>query len=188
MQYLSRWGLNRCVFNYATGISFYSRQGIDIDKIMKNNNLLIGYKHDKKIYVIERFVINALWKRVISCLWVHAGARLDVLWKGNIGFLWVLENDFVPTIVGDSNFSWLWDWLHWKDYLLIFPCIWRTSKSEVVHVLCVNLNVRWSWTPNWKQIWKVNKHDLNKLERNKDIRHTHDKEIYVIEIFIINVL
>jgi hypothetical protein len=26
------------------------------------------------------------------------GARLDVLWKGNIAFLWVLENDFVSTI------------------------------------------------------------------------------------------
>jgi hypothetical protein len=59
---------------------------------------------------------------------------------------------------------------------------------EVVRVLCVNLNVRWSWTLNWKQIWEVNKHDLDKLERNKDIRHTHSKEIYVIEIFVINVL
>jgi hypothetical protein len=29
--------------------------------------------------VIERFVINIIWKGIISCLWVHAGARLDVL-------------------------------------------------------------------------------------------------------------
>jgi hypothetical protein len=29
---------------------------------------------------------------------------------------------------------------------------------------------------------------LDKLERNKDIRHTHGKEIYVIERFVTNVL
>jgi hypothetical protein len=69
------------------------------------NNLLIGYKHGKKIYMIERFDINVLWNRIISCLWVHAGARLDVLWKGNIVFLWVLENDFILMIVADSDFS-----------------------------------------------------------------------------------
>jgi hypothetical protein len=45
--------------------------------------------------VIERFVINLLWKGIISCLWVQAGARLDILWKGNIAFLWVLKNDFI---------------------------------------------------------------------------------------------
>jgi hypothetical protein len=43
------------------------------------NNLLIGHKHGKEIYMIERFVINILWKGTISCLWVHVGARLDVL-------------------------------------------------------------------------------------------------------------
>jgi hypothetical protein len=32
-------------------------------------------------------------------------ARLDVLWKGNIVFLGVLENDFVFTIAGDSDFN-----------------------------------------------------------------------------------
>jgi hypothetical protein len=51
------------------------------------SNLLIGHKYGKEIYVIERFVINVLWKEIISCLLVHAGARLDVLWKGNIAFL-----------------------------------------------------------------------------------------------------
>jgi hypothetical protein len=35
---------------------------------------------------------------------VHTGARLDVLWKGNIVFLWALENNFVSMIVGDSDF------------------------------------------------------------------------------------
>jgi hypothetical protein len=28
--------------------------------------------------MIERFVVNVLWKGIISCLWVHADARLDV--------------------------------------------------------------------------------------------------------------
>jgi hypothetical protein len=27
-------------------------------------------------------------------------------------------------------------------------CIWRTFKSDVIYVLCVNLKTRWSWTPN----------------------------------------
>jgi hypothetical protein len=33
------------------------------------------------------------------------GARLDVLWKENIAFLGVLENNFVFTIVGNSDFN-----------------------------------------------------------------------------------
>jgi hypothetical protein len=57
----------------------------DLDKLERNND--IRHKHGKKIYVIERFLINVLWKEIISCLLVHAGARLDVLWKGNIAFL-----------------------------------------------------------------------------------------------------
>jgi hypothetical protein len=69
------------------------------------SNLLIGHKHGKEIYVIERFVINVLWKVIISCMWVHVRARLDVLWKGNIVFLWILENDFISMITGDSNFN-----------------------------------------------------------------------------------
>jgi hypothetical protein len=68
-------------------------------------NLDIRHTHGKEIYVIERFVINVLWKGIISCLWVHAGARLDILWKRNIAFQWVLENDFVSMIAGDSDFG-----------------------------------------------------------------------------------
>jgi hypothetical protein len=49
----------------------------------------------------------------------------------------------------DSDFSWPWDRWHWKDYLLIFPCIYRPSKSKVRCVLYINLKARWSWTPNW---------------------------------------
>jgi hypothetical protein len=67
------------VFFYSvTGIDIYSHQGIDIDKVMESNNLLIGHKPGKEISVIERFVVNVLWKGIISCLWVHADARLDM--------------------------------------------------------------------------------------------------------------
>jgi hypothetical protein len=45
---------------------------------MESNNLLIRHKYGKEISVIERFAINVLWKGIISCLWVHAGARFDV--------------------------------------------------------------------------------------------------------------
>jgi hypothetical protein len=47
-----------------------------LDKLEINNDII--HEHDTEIYVIERFVINVLWKRIISYLWVHAGARLDV--------------------------------------------------------------------------------------------------------------
>jgi hypothetical protein len=74
-----------------------------LDKLERNKD--IRYTHGKKIYVIERFIINILWKGIILCLWVHMGARLGILWKGNIAFLWVLKNDFVSIIADDSDFS-----------------------------------------------------------------------------------
>jgi hypothetical protein len=142
-----------------------------LNNLERNKN--IRHTHGKEICVIERFFINILWKGIILYLWIHAGVRLDVLWKGNIIFMWVRENDFIFMIVGDSDFSWPWDRLHWNDYL--FSCIKRTSKSEDVRVLCVNLKAGWSWNLNWKQIYEVNKRNLDKLERNKDIRYTHGK-------------
>jgi hypothetical protein len=48
MQYLSCWGLNRCVHDAATGTGFYSHQGIVVDKVIESN-LLIGHKHGKEI-------------------------------------------------------------------------------------------------------------------------------------------
>jgi hypothetical protein len=39
---------------------------------------MIGHKHGKEIYLIERYVINELRKGIISYLRVHTGARLDV--------------------------------------------------------------------------------------------------------------
>jgi hypothetical protein len=47
----------------------------------------IRHKHGNEIYVIERFVINVSWKRIISYFWIYVGARIDVLWKENIAFL-----------------------------------------------------------------------------------------------------
>jgi hypothetical protein len=57
----------------------------DLKKLERNKD--IRHKHGNEIYVIERFVINVSWKRIISCFWVHVGARIDVLWKENIAFL-----------------------------------------------------------------------------------------------------
>jgi hypothetical protein len=31
--------------------------------------------------------------------------EVNVLWKGNIAYLWVLENNFISTIAGDSDFN-----------------------------------------------------------------------------------
>jgi hypothetical protein len=28
--------------------------------------------------MINSIIVNVLWKRIISCLWVHAGARTDI--------------------------------------------------------------------------------------------------------------
>jgi hypothetical protein len=38
----------------------------------------IKHKYGKKISVIERFVINILWKEIISYLWVHTDARFNM--------------------------------------------------------------------------------------------------------------
>jgi hypothetical protein len=55
-QCLSRWGLNRLVSDSAIWIGFYSHQGIDVDTFMETNNILIGHKHGKDIFVIERWL------------------------------------------------------------------------------------------------------------------------------------
>jgi hypothetical protein len=75
-----------------------------------------------------------------------------------------------------------------KTISLSFHAYKSTFKLEAIHVICINLKVRWFWTLNWKQIWEVNKYNLDKLERNKDIRHKHGKKIYMIERFFINLL
>jgi hypothetical protein len=61
----------------------------------------------------------------------------------------VLEIGTILMIADASYFSWQWDWCQWNVYLLCFPSICRTSKTEVVCDLDVNLNKRWSRTPSW---------------------------------------
>jgi hypothetical protein len=66
--------------------------------------LLIGHKHGKEIiYVIERFVMNVLWKEIIICLWIHAGARLDVGEKriilNNVTFQNLVQNSCNVSLV-----------------------------------------------------------------------------------------
>jgi hypothetical protein len=55
---------------------------------MESNNLLIGHKHDKKIYVIERFVVSDYgselshvhgYTRVLDLMWVRKGLFLGTL-------------------------------------------------------------------------------------------------------------
>jgi hypothetical protein len=53
-----------------------------LDKLERNKD--IKHKHGKKIYVIKRFVINVLWKGIISCFLVYAEARLDMCEKSII--------------------------------------------------------------------------------------------------------
>jgi hypothetical protein len=56
----------------------------------------------------------------------------------------ILKISTVLIIANDSDFSWTWNRCHWKGYLLIFPYIYRMSKTDVVCNLDVNLNTRWS--------------------------------------------
>jgi hypothetical protein len=63
---------------------------------MKSNNLLIGHKHGKKIFLIERFITG-------DYLWVQAGTRLDVDEKNiifrSVTFQNVVENPYNADLV-----------------------------------------------------------------------------------------
>jgi hypothetical protein len=63
---------------------------------MKSNNLLIGHKHGKEIFLIERFITG-------DYLWVQAGARLDVDEKNiifrSVTFQNVVENPYNADLV-----------------------------------------------------------------------------------------
>jgi hypothetical protein len=65
---MSHRGLNKCVYDSATGIGFYSHHGIDVDKVMESNNLLIGHNHGKEISLIERFVAGVYGREPSPCL------------------------------------------------------------------------------------------------------------------------
>jgi hypothetical protein len=62
----------------------------------------------------------------------------------------VLGTRLISAILIDSDFSWIWDWSHWRDNLLIFPMSPRTSGLNVVCDL--DINVTCFWIPNWTQI------------------------------------
>jgi hypothetical protein len=53
-----------------------------------------------------------------------------------------LDIAIVSAILVESHFSWTWDQYHWKVLLVLFPCICRTSKSDVVYILYINLKPR----------------------------------------------
>jgi hypothetical protein len=56
---------------------------------------------------------------------------------------WTLDIEFVSTILVASDFSWTMDQCHWKLYLVLFPYICRTSKSDFLCVLHINLKSMW---------------------------------------------
>jgi hypothetical protein len=85
-------------------------------------------------------------------------SQLDVVYDLGISFnmdnswtSWTLDIEIVSPILIESDFSWTSDWFHWKVCLVLFPCICRTSKSDVVHILYINLKPWWSWTMSWTQ-------------------------------------
>lgn len=55
----------------------------------------------------------------------------------------------------DSRWLRSWGWIHWKAYLLSFPCICRTSKTITICDLGVIFSVYCSWTPRWTWTWVV---------------------------------
>jgi hypothetical protein len=82
--------------------------------------------------------------------------QLDVVCDTGINFnvnsswmSWTLDIEFVLAILIETNFCWTWDQCHWKFYLVLFPCICKTSKSNFVCVMYINFKPRWSWTPSW---------------------------------------
>src|SRR5207237_9856712 len=61
------------------------------------------------------------------------------------------ELPLVWTIPVDSDGSLMWDRCHWKLYEILFPSIYRTSKTEFVCVLGINFGVACSWIPRWSR-------------------------------------
>jgi hypothetical protein len=54
---------------------------------------------------------------------------------------WTLDIEIVSAILVQSDFSWTWDWCHWKGYLVLFLCICRMSKSDLVSIMYINLKL-----------------------------------------------
>jgi hypothetical protein len=122
------------------------RKSVIPEKVFTSTNLLPEYLRNRPGIINK--VTYIVYKEWSGCALMNKikenNYDVNILWKGNIACLWVLKNNFILMITYDSDFSWPWDWLRWKAYVLIFPCILRTSKSKVVRVLCINLMRRWS--------------------------------------------
>jgi hypothetical protein len=115
-----------------------------LDKLIyaKPTNLDSGYW----IYKLE-VVAEPSDASLIDCNLIH-GPLAQNMWRSTSK---VLEIYLFSMIAAISDFSWPWDWWHWKCCLLIFPCICISPKSEVIRVMYINLKARWSWTLSWTQ-------------------------------------
>jgi hypothetical protein len=75
--------------------------------------------------------------------------QLDVICNLGISFnmdsSWMsctLDIEIVLALLVQSYLNWTGDQCHWKDYLILFPCIYRMSKSNLVYILYINLKPR----------------------------------------------
>jgi hypothetical protein len=81
---------------------------------------------------------------------LDVGCDLDISFNmDNSRTSWTLYIEIVLAILVQSDFSWTSDQFHWRGYLVLFLCICRTSKSDLVCALYINLKPRWSYTPSW---------------------------------------
>jgi hypothetical protein len=101
---------------------------------------------------------------------------------------WTLDIAFVSSILVEPDNSWTWYQFHSKFYLILFPCICRTSKSDFVWVLYINLNLRWPWTLSWT--WSQTLEFWIGLDLNLDVRISLPPQhpLYVLFILIISVI
>jgi hypothetical protein len=93
------------------------------------------------------YLSNTSKNSIIGCLMLPRHSfNVDSSWTS-----WAMQIELVLVSLVESNFSWTWDWCHWKCYLILFLCIYRMSKSDFICILVVNLIARWSWTLSWIQ-------------------------------------
>ena len=59
----------------------------------------------------------------------------------------------VSTIPVDFEELLMWDHLHWFPYLISFPSIRGSSKTEPEHARVTSFMTEWFWNPRWARIW-----------------------------------
>jgi hypothetical protein len=89
-------------------------------------------------YKGSRVVAKPLDASLMDSNWIHdpSGKNSGATPK------MVLEISTILMIANNSNFSYTWDWFHWKGYLPSFLCICITSKTEIICNLDINLTMR----------------------------------------------